>query len=240
LRVLSSHVIVFFMERPVTPLSALCANVETIPEGVDLATALIAKIPPRALNESVSVTMLSSLVAELGSDDYRAQYANVLVKDTVQQPHSRWARKTAREYMGRTLVDQYNDEEQPKELAHFLLLTREIDERQFKLSKPIRWLSAITCAVALGGGTAFFTYDAAKISNHHAVEDAITFNKPLLPNGGVKIPSEALEPAQVGVAAAMGVAGTSSGALAGTFIGLSLSGRVARRRARRIVRKASE
>ncbi|HVA10561.1 MAG TPA: hypothetical protein VNG32_00145 [Candidatus Dormibacteraeota bacterium] len=99
-------------------------------------------------------------------------------------------------------------------------LSKEIYSLQDRLARPLHMAAIILSAVALGGGSAVLMYEK---NAHDQVKQ-----------GQVAISSTASAEAAV----TAGIIGGLGGGVVGTVVGMGLTGREARRRARRIVARA--
>lgn len=116
-------------------------------------------------------------------------------------------------------------------------LAKEIKTVRRKLSNPMRYASTLLCTVVLGAGATGLVYKAETMSNKNAVEITRETNRKY-PDHRERVPSLALDANERFAVGAFGTLGLFVGGLAGMWAGEGLSGRTARWRARRIVKKA--
>ena len=220
-------------------LSQLSAEVSAVvPESVDPATALIAGIPPKPLRLAITSTIVEAHSAELGASDVRAVLAEEMLERVTRDPYSRSARKEAREFLEATLADQQAAIEKYQELAPTLQLAHDVDARQTKLARPARVLAVLGLAAVFGGGAAYGLSHAAEQSNRDAIKMTVQDNKQY-PDQKRPLPKAALSGGQEGALAAVAIGAGSVGAVYGSFLMGGIGDRSARKRAQKIVRKAS-
>jgi hypothetical protein len=223
------------------PLEELRARLEPPPAGVNPATALIASQPPKLLREATLRCSLEASSIDFYADEAQAQAAERLLEEALQHPHSRSARRRAREHLEETLAHQQAAKERHDALVPVLALAQEINRTQFELAKPFRILSAVACAAIFSAGGVYLGIDRAHITNHNAVVRVEHRNQHLPPDARLAPPPERLTARQIGITSLLGAAGATSGVFIGAGIGSSgTADYAAQFRARRRIRIAQK
>jgi hypothetical protein len=131
------------------------------------------------------------------------------------------------------------DRDEAAERMRFVGLAQEIKAIRNKLGYPVRYASALLCAVVIGAGAAGLVYKAETMSNRGAAQITRQTNR-AFPDHREPVPSVELDDGQRAGIAVSGVFGMFLGGLGGMWVGEGLSVRTARWRARRIVRRAED
>lgn len=129
------------------------------------------------------------------------------------------------------------DRDAAQERVGFTALAKEIEAVRRRLSMPLMHASALLCSLVIGAGAAGLAYKAETMSNRGAAEITRQTNREF-PDHRQPVPSTELDANDRIAIGAFGSLGLLVGGLGGMWAGGSMSGRTARWRARRIVRKA--
>ena len=177
-----------------------------------LPTVIIANTDPKVLNNVVTGIFSESYLAKSKLYEANTIYQGQLEKcdpDHVTQDLSTAAQNAI------------IAEKQHLAISEQTKLAKDIDKKQAQLARPMRVATTILCALAVGGAPAGYYYvDAVKSPQRTQKEEFVS-------------------DVQEKGAATMAIVGGAIGGFAGTFIGIGMIGREARRRARKIVARDS-
>lgn len=131
----------------------------------------------------------------------------------------------------------HTERDAARERVQTISLAKEIGAIRKRFSRPVRFASTLICTAVLGAAGAGLAYKAETMSNQNAAQITREANQKY-PDERQPVPSLALDANERFAVGAFGSLGLLMGGLGGMWAGEGLSGRTARWRARRIVRKA--
>lgn len=208
-----------------------------MPDGLSEATMLIAHTKPRVLNDATHDVVMTDFMLELKGD---------IELETAQIVHAAVMRGTADEVIrtnainGLTLAAQKHQDYKAMRdsIAPKVALAREVQAKQYELSRPLRFMAGMTLALGLGGAATAITYEAKHYDVTTAVELSKDYNRTARPGYEIAVPDGKMHAGDYALVGFIGVVGTVAGGSIGTLIGDTGSGRFARFRAKRQINRA--
>lgn len=177
-----------------------------------LPTVIIANTEPAVLN---------TVVTGIFSENYLAKAELDAANKTYYEQLANYDPMIVSTDLSNAAKSAIKAEKQHLAISEQTKLAKDIDKKQAQLARPMRVATTILCALAVGGAPAgYFYVDAVKSPQRTQKEEIVS-------------------DVQEKGAATIAVVGGAIGGFAGTFIGIGMIGREARRRARKIVARDS-
>lgn len=149
-------------------LREIAENVEPFAPDIDIATAMIATVEPKTLDQAKAKAYreagFGALIRPkitLEAEDAEAEFDKVL-----QEPSGEESRKEARERLERLLAQEVGASQIEHEERIDLSLAHAVDRKRRYLAKPMRWTAEATCAAVIGAMGAFVAPVAVAATTH--------------------------------------------------------------------------
>lgn len=223
-------------EAPILPV--LVEQLGPVPEGVDIATALIAAVKPHTLAGAADMTLLTDFTMKMHASDDLPKLFDDHHTEIVSLTSDPAVKDRTRIWLEESLATQAKAESIRAGMTDEVQLARDVHAKRHELSRPVRWLAGLIGVAVIGGGGTALLYEAKQFDVANAVRLTEDYNRTAPEGYKLSVPDGEMQAEDYALVGGLGAIFVAAGAATGTLIGLGFTGPASRARAKRQMKRA--